>query len=64
MPINKTHSWMRLIGERLRSENEDLTRDDLPRRWVDLIHSLNEQERKHGAQRAQGRPVDDERQGQ
>ena len=34
------------IGKRLRGQGEDITREPLPRRWVDLIHHLDEQERK------------------
>jgi len=56
MPVIETN-WMRLIGEHLRGESEDLTHDDLPRRWVDLIHYLDKQERMCGAQRAEDRPL-------
>jgi len=34
------------IGKGLRRQDEDITQAPLPRRWVDLIHHLNEQERK------------------
>lgn len=37
--------WARL-GKALRSQTDDITHEPLPRRWVDLIHSLDEQERK------------------
>ena len=37
---------LELIVERLREEGEDVVRKALPHRWVDLIHCLNEQERK------------------
>jgi len=32
------------IGKQLRGQDEDIAREPLPRRWVDLIHHLNEQE--------------------
>ena len=35
------------IGKKLRDENEDISYEPLPRRWVDLIHRLNELERRH-----------------
>jgi hypothetical protein len=38
--------WFDAIVTRLRSDSEDITREPLPRRWVDLIHHLNEQERR------------------
>ena len=44
MPITETN-WTRLIGKHLRKESEDVTRDELPRRWIDLILFLDEQER-------------------
>lgn len=34
------------IGKRLRGQGEETTREPLPQGWVDLIHHLNEQERK------------------
>ena len=37
--------WSRTIWNKLRSDNADITREPLPRRWVDLIHHLDEQER-------------------
>jgi hypothetical protein len=44
--------WLAAIGKPLRDHNEDVTGDPLPRRWVDLIHHLNEQERRR-SQRCQ-----------
>jgi hypothetical protein len=32
------------IGKQLRGQNKDLAAEALPRRWIDLIHHLNEQE--------------------
>ena len=34
------------IAKRLRGEDEHITREPLPERWVDLINYLDEQERK------------------
>jgi hypothetical protein len=35
-----------MIGKRLRTQSEDITHAPLPRRWLDLILCLDEQERK------------------
>ena len=32
------------IGKQLRGQNKDIAGEALPRRWIDLIHHLNEQE--------------------
>jgi hypothetical protein len=40
------------IGNKLRGQDEDIARAPLPRRWVDLIHHLNEEERRR-SQRSQ-----------
>lgn len=32
------------IGKQLRGQNEDIAGEALPRRWIDLIHHLNEQD--------------------
>jgi len=34
------------LGRTLRGHDEHITHEPLPRRWVDLIHLLDEQERK------------------
>jgi hypothetical protein len=34
------------LGKVLRAQSEDITRAQLPRRWVDLTRYLDEQERK------------------
>jgi hypothetical protein len=39
-------SSLELIVKRLRDEGEHVVREAVPHRWVDLIHYLNEQERK------------------
>jgi hypothetical protein len=41
------------IGKGLRREANDVTREPLPQRWVDLIHHLNEKERKQSEARGQ-----------
>ena len=38
---------LELIVKRLRDEGEHVVREAVPDRWVDLIHCLNEQERKN-----------------
>jgi hypothetical protein len=35
------------IAQRLRDDHENVIREALPKRWVDLIHCLNELERKN-----------------
>jgi hypothetical protein len=42
MPAKKT---LVAMGKNLRNRGEDITHQPLPRRWVDLIHYLDEQER-------------------
>jgi hypothetical protein len=37
------------IAKRLRHQSNDITNEPLPGRWVDLIHYLNEKERKSEA---------------
>jgi hypothetical protein len=39
-------SALGLIAKRLRGETEDIMQEPLPERWVDLIHYLDERERK------------------
>jgi hypothetical protein len=42
------------IGNGLRRQGDDITQEPLPPcRWVDLIHHLDEQERKQSEARAQ-----------
>ena len=38
-------STLELIAKRLRTTSEDVAREPLPKRWVDLIKYLDEQER-------------------
>lgn len=40
------HTILQSIGRALRVDGDAITRAPLPRRWVDLIHHLDEQERK------------------
>ena len=44
MPAIETN-WMSLIGERLRADGATIAREELPRRWSELIQCLNERER-------------------
>ena len=47
-----------LIAKALRKESQNVAREPLPKRWIDLIHYLDEQERMLQAKApAQGRPV-------
>lgn len=48
----KNQVALEAIDKRLRGQGEDITREPLPRRWVDLLLYLDEQEFK-SAQRAQ-----------
>jgi hypothetical protein len=34
------------LGKLLHDQDEDITHEPVPKRWVDLIHFLDEQERK------------------
>ena len=40
------NSILRLLGKVLHDQDDDITHEPLPKRWVDLIHFLDEQERK------------------
>ena len=37
---------LQLFGNALRGQRDGIVEEPLPRRWVDLIHHLDEQERK------------------
>jgi hypothetical protein len=39
-------SAVELIAKRLRSEGDNVTRQSLPKRWVELLQHLNEEERR------------------
>jgi hypothetical protein len=41
------HRSLEHIAQRLRDGHDNVTRAALPKRWVDLIHSLNEQEQRN-----------------
>ena len=43
-----------MIAKILRAQSEQLPLEPLPQRWVDLIHHLNEQERRRAQRRATG----------
>ena len=51
----QAHEFMRRIGTVLRTTNEDVTHEPLPDRWVDLIHYLDEKERRESRQRQRQR---------
>jgi hypothetical protein len=61
MPATQTN-WTTLIAKRLRKEGEEVTRCELPRRWVDLIHYLDEQERMREERQAEARRKDQPKQ--
>jgi hypothetical protein len=42
----QAHEFMRRVGTVLRTTNDDFTHAPLPERWVDLIHYLDEKERR------------------
>jgi hypothetical protein len=44
------------LGKTLRGDNEDVTHAPLPRRWVDWIHFLDEQERKRSEPQPEPEP--------
>jgi hypothetical protein len=48
--------WYSLIGKKLRDESKSVTAEPLPRRWIDLIRYLDEQEHRRERERAQDRP--------
>ena len=53
-------SILQRIGKVLRAQDDDITHESVPTRWVDLIHYLDEQERKRSERRlpeADRRPV-------
>jgi hypothetical protein len=54
MPPIETN-WVKLFGKHLRRESEESTRDELPRRWIDLIQALDERERKRDVRAAEDR---------
>ena len=48
---------LRLVAGRLRAEgSKEAAREALPARWVDLIHHLDEQERRQSAEMGLHRP--------
>lgn len=51
------YSILRRLGKVLHDRDDDITHEPLPKRWVDLIHGLNEKERRQ-ADGAQQRPPD------
>jgi hypothetical protein len=51
----QAHEFMRRIGTVLRIRDEDFAHEPLPERWVDLIHYLDEKERREKARERQRR---------
>ena len=49
-------SSLDLIAKRLRDDGVNVTREALPRRWVDLIHYLDEEEGKRERRQAETEP--------
>jgi hypothetical protein len=46
-PMQQGHdSILRRLGKLLHDQDDDITHEPLPSRWVDLIHFLDEQEQK------------------
>ena len=49
------------LGKLLHDQDDDITHEPLPKRWVELIHRLNEEERKRtDARQEEKRPRDQE----
>jgi hypothetical protein len=46
MGVLRPDSSLGLIAKRLRDDGEHVAHEPLPRRWIELIHYLDEQERK------------------
>jgi hypothetical protein len=45
--MQQGHDWiLRRLGKVMHDQDEGITQEPLPKRWVDLIHFLDEQERK------------------
>jgi hypothetical protein len=42
-------SALELIAQRLRSDGDNVARQSLPKRWVELLQHLNEEERRDAA---------------
>jgi hypothetical protein len=48
-------SILRRLGKVLHVGTEDITHEPLPQRWVELIHYLDEQERKRSNRSREGK---------
>jgi hypothetical protein len=46
--LQEQETILRRIGNALRGQGENITHKALPKRWVELIHYLDEQEQKSG----------------
>ena len=58
--MRKKDTTIEEIGKGLRRRSDEITREPLPRRWVDLIRRLNEKERE--SEQVQGQPEAQRRQ--
>lgn len=47
----QAHELIRRVGTALRTRYDDLIHEPLPERWVDLIHYLDEKERREAQER-------------
>lgn len=47
----QAHELVRRVGTALRTRYDDLIHEPLPERWVDLIHYLDEKERREAQER-------------
>jgi hypothetical protein len=45
MAMQKTHEILRHLGKLLHAKTDKIAREPLPRRWVELIHYLDDKER-------------------
>jgi hypothetical protein len=50
-------SFLGLLSKALRDNYEDVAKEPLPQRWVDLIHSLHEHERVVAGRHAREEPA-------
>lgn len=49
--MSQGQEFLRRIGTVLRVTNDDFTHEAMPERWVDLIHYLDEKERREARER-------------
>jgi hypothetical protein len=51
--------WFGRIGKAWRARNEPITHEALPRRWIELLHYLDEQERGQSERSNSAPPADE-----